>query len=106
MNRFSKYDFLHFHSKHKLKYPNSLKLRWRCAIHATEPVAETEKLHSVGNNVRKKLLILLEVWGFFSSLWLFLVTASGAIMTQMMQGQVPGSDVTSLGREAFLHAIA
>lgn len=75
-------------------------------IHAAESVAETDKLLSDGNNVSKKLPILLEVWGFFSSLWLLLVTASGAIMTQMMQGQVPGSDVTSLGWQAFLRAIA
>ena len=75
-------------------------------IHAAESVAETDKLLSDGINVSKKLPILLEVWGFFSSLWLLLVTASGAIMTQMMQGQVPGSDVTSLGWQAFLRAIA
>ena len=75
-------------------------------IHAAESVAETDKLLLDGNNVSKKLPILLEVWGFFSSLWLLLVTASGAIMTQKMQGQVPGSDVTSLGWQAFLRAIA
>ena len=63
-------------------------------IQATESVAETDKLHSDGKNVRKKLLILLEVWGFFGSLWPFLVTASGAIMSQMMQGQAPGADLT------------
>lgn len=91
--------------KPQKKFPNSPTV----GMQAWDPGSEIKKhLHLNRNNVKKQLLFLLEAWGLWSGVWIFLVTASETIMTQRKQDQVPGSDnlTRMAGSPPFYYIVA